>query len=344
MSDALVLTGAVVKGAFAAGALAVLSKPTVKAQLGVDVTRIVGASSGAINGAYYAAAIRSGTEAEAGNRLAELWIDHATVRDAVEVNLHDLVTEQGISDAGKLVALMRRYLRPSPTVRPIDLCVVVTNADGEEVDLGGRPATTFEHTFELKADDFATEGAIERVYAAVAASAALPFLYAPVSLRLGGRAIQGLDGGLVNDAPLGLGLSGAHDISRVFVVVPFPRVQSERADLHGRALASHIFDMLVQERLFRDLDAVARANRLLEQLPTLIRDPAQLAAVQASLGWAGRRPVRVVEIRPPAALPGDTFSGFWSRELREEYVREGVAAAEGVVAEWTSGPAPSSSG
>jgi predicted acylesterase/phospholipase RssA len=344
MSDALVLTGAVVKGAFAAGALAVLSKPSVKNQLGIDVTRIVAASSGAINGAYYAAAIRSGTEADAGSRLAQLWIDHATVRDAVEVNIHDLVTEQGISDAGKLVGLMRRYVRPSPTARPIDLCVVVTNADGERVDLGGRPATTFEHIFELTADDFATEGALEQVYAAVAASAALPFLYAPVPLRLGGRAIQGLDGGLVNDAPLGLALSGAHPISRVFVIVPIPRVQSEPADLHGRALASHLFDMLVHERLFRDLDEVARANRLLEQLPSLVRDPAEVEAVRAALGWAGRRPVSVVEIRPPAALPGDGFSGFWSRELREEYVRAGVAAAEAVVAEWTSAPAPSSSG
>ena len=71
MSDALVLAGGVAKGAFSAGALSVLSDPETKARLGLDVSRIVGASSGALNGVFYAAAIRSGNEAFAGQRLAQ---------------------------------------------------------------------------------------------------------------------------------------------------------------------------------------------------------------------------------------------------------------------------------
>jgi predicted acylesterase/phospholipase RssA len=51
MSDALVLAGGVAKGAFTAGALAVLSDPGTKAAIGLDVARIVGASSGALNAA-----------------------------------------------------------------------------------------------------------------------------------------------------------------------------------------------------------------------------------------------------------------------------------------------------
>ena len=44
MSDALVLAGGFVKGAFAAGALSVLSDPAVSRRLGLDITRIVCAS------------------------------------------------------------------------------------------------------------------------------------------------------------------------------------------------------------------------------------------------------------------------------------------------------------
>src|SRR5579884_2231724 len=111
MSDALVLLGAVAKGAFSAGALAVLSDPALKAEWGIDFTRVVAASSGALNGVYYADAIRTGAEAGAGARLSELWLEHATVRGAVELNLHDVVSERGISDAGKILALLRRYVK-----------------------------------------------------------------------------------------------------------------------------------------------------------------------------------------------------------------------------------------
>src|SRR5579883_2149198 len=102
MSDALVLAGAVVKGAFSAGALSVLSDPDTKARYGIDFTRIVGASSGALNGAYYAAAIRDGSEALAGQRLAQLWVDDATLRGAFDFNLHDLVRGLGLSSMDKL--------------------------------------------------------------------------------------------------------------------------------------------------------------------------------------------------------------------------------------------------
>ena len=244
-----------------------------------------------------------------------------------------MIAEEGVSDSDKLVAMMRRYLRPCPTVREIQLRLIVTNADGDPAAIDGSPATTFEHVVDLRGDDFATEESIEHVYLSVAASAALPLLFAPVSLRVGPRAIRAFDGGLLNDAPVGLALSDAPEISRVFIVVPFPRVAIERPKLRGRALASHVFDMLVLERLFRDLRSVVRTNGLLLQLQALIPDAAQRAAVLEALGWAERRPVEIVEIRPATALPGDAFSGFWSRDLRERYVRAGVEAAERVLSD-----------
>ncbi len=340
MSDALVLAGGGAKGAFAAGALSVLSNPDTKVRLGLDVTRIVGASSGALNGVFYAAAIRSGNEALAGQRLAQVWLDDATIGGAFDFSLRDLLGEVGLSTTAKLVAILRRNVPPSPgAIQPIALRLVVTNADGEPVAMDdGGTATTFEHVVDLSGPDFDTPEALERVFVAAAASAALPGAFAPVPLDVGGRTVRGFDGGIVDDTPLGHALTGAPDITRVFVVVPSPRVRTEPPDLHGLALASHVFDILVDERLVRDLRAVARVNRVLTRLPSLVADPAERAAVVEALGWTGRQPVQIVEIRPEAELSGDGFSGFTSLALRQQYVQAGTEAARRVVAALGNAP------
>jgi predicted acylesterase/phospholipase RssA len=330
MSDALVLAGGVAKGAFTAGALSVLSDPATKAHLGLDVARIVGASSGALNGVFYAAAIRSGTEAFAGQRLAQVWLDDATLRGAFDLSLRDLLGGTGLSTDSKLLALLRGHVLPSPGgLQPIELRLVITNADGEPMTLDdGTVATTFEHVVDLTGPDFDTAEGLERVFVAAAASAALPGAYAPVPIEVGGRTFRGLDGGIVDDTPLGHAIAGAPEITRVFVLVPSPRIRTEPADLQGLALASHVFDILIEERLVRDLGHVARVNRVLATLPSMVADPAERAAVLGALGWAGRRPVEIVEIRPDVELPGDGFSGFTSLPLRQQYVQAGIEAAQ----------------
>jgi len=340
MSDALVLAGGVAKGAFTAGALSVLSDPETKARLGLDVTRIVGASSGALNGVFYAAAIRGGTEAFAGQRLEQIWLDDATIGGAFDFSLRDVLGGVGLSTDDKLLALLRRHIQPGQGPRfPVGLRLVVTNADGEAVAMeDGSTATTFEHVVDLAGPDFDTAEALERVFVAAAASAALPGAYAPVPFEVAGGTVRGLDGGLVDDTPLGHALEGAPEITRVFVLVPSPRVLTPPADLHGLALASHVFDILVEERLVRDLRHVARVNRVLAQLPSLVADPAERAALLDALGWTGRRPVQIVEIRPDAALPGDGFSGFTSLPLRQQYVQAGGEAATRVLAALGSAP------
>jgi predicted acylesterase/phospholipase RssA len=332
MSDALVLAGAVAKGAFTAGALAVLSDPQTKARLSLDFTRIAAASSGALNAVYYAAAIRGGTEAFAGQRLTQLWLDDGTLGGAFDFSLHDILGGLGLSTDNKLLALLRRQITPTEGRQPIDLRIVVTNADGELVSIDGAPATTYEHVVDLAGADFDTTEALERVFVAVAASAALPGVYAPVSIELGGRTVRGLDGGLVDDAPLGHALENALSIARAFVVVPYPRVRTEAPVVHGMGLASHVLDMVLQERLVRDLRRVARVNEVLARLPSLVADAAERAALLEALGWAGRRPVQVVEIRPDQDLPGNSFSGFASLELRRQYVQAGVDAAQRALA------------
>jgi len=321
-----------VKGAFSAGALSVLSEPENMARYAIDFRRIVGASSGALNGVYYAAAIRDGTEASAGPQLAQLWLDDATIRGAFDFSLHDLVVGLGVSSSEKVLSLLREQIQPATGRRPIELRIIVTNASGETIDVAGSPATTFEHIVDGADADFDTTESLERIFTAVAASAALPGVYAPVPMDLDGRTVQGFDGGIVDDAPLGHALDGAPDIERVFVCAPFPRVRTEPANLHGLALAGHIFDLLVQERLIRDLQRVADANRVLDQLPSLVASAEERARLLAALGWAGRRAVQLVEIRPDADLPGNAFAGFTSLELRRQYVQAGVEAAQRALA------------
>lgn len=327
MSDALVLAGAVAKGAFTAGVLSVLSEPETKVRFGVNITRIVGSSSGALNGVYYAAAIRAGAEAFAGQRLAQLWLDDATIRGAFDFSVRDLVSGLGLSSDKRVLELLRAHIRPNRGRHPIELRVVVTNATGTPIPVDGGLATTFEHVVDVAGSDFDTDDALERVFVAVAASVALPGVYAPVPIELAGRRVQGVDGGIVDDAPLGHALHGAPDVERIFVCVPFPRIRTEPQDLHGLSLAWHVFDLLVQERLIRDLQRVWRSNRILAQLPSLVASPDERAALLEALGWTGRRPIQIVEVRPESDLPGNVFSGFTSLELRQRYVQAGVEAA-----------------
>jgi predicted acylesterase/phospholipase RssA len=335
MSDAIVLAGAAVKGAFAAGALSVLSQPETRARIGLDVRRIVGASSGALNGAYYAAAIRAGAEEGVGDRLVRLWLEDATLAGSFDVSLGDLVAGLGLSSEDKILALQRAQIRPwsGGAGRPVDLRVVVTNLDGEPASIDGTPATTYEHLFVAADADFDASASLERLFTAVAASAAVPGAFAPVRMaRADGRTFSAQDGGIVNDTPLGHALAPDLPIDRVFVIVPFPRVRDDVADLRGLSMAWHLLDVLVDERLYRDLRHAARVNHALDGLADAVPDAAQRASVLGALGWTGRRVARIVEIRPATSLSGNAFSGFVSRDLRERYVQAGVDAARAALA------------
>src|SRR5262249_25624102 len=87
---ALVLAGAVAKGAFEAGALTVLAERDVR------VVRIVAASSGAMNGAAYAAAVRGRRERDGAAEIAEFWRERARWGDFLHLDWSDLVRARGV--------------------------------------------------------------------------------------------------------------------------------------------------------------------------------------------------------------------------------------------------------
>src|SRR5262245_53097162 len=114
---ALVLAGAVAKGAYEAGALKII------AERGIPVRRIVAASSGALNGVAYSAGVRARRELQAARELVELWRHRSRWYNIFNLNLGDLFGGTGISDQRRLLTILRDSIQPSgiSDPAPIDL-------------------------------------------------------------------------------------------------------------------------------------------------------------------------------------------------------------------------------
>ena len=327
MTDALILAGAVSQGAFTAGALAELLAPETQERLGLDVRRVVAASSGAVNGAFLSSHLHAGTEAAGIPLLEELWIELGDFRGVFDVSLRALGHARGISTSAKVRALLEKFIPPRQGSRPIELDVVVTNLDGEVDIVGSELATTFERCLHFSGSDFASDDGLVKVFDAVVASAAFPVVFEPVTMTIGARTVRCVDGGTCNNTPIKYALGGAADIDRIFIIAPFPSVQRVGSDLEGVALLSQLGDALVQERLYRDLREAYEVNRALRALERALPLSSLRERALAALGWSGRRVLDIVEIRPRETLEGDAFAGFFSQRLREDYVRAGHDAA-----------------
>lgn len=328
---AVVLAGAVAKGAFEAGVLHALVRANVK------IVRIVAASSGALNGTMLAASVRA-RELEAGtDKLIELWRDHAGWTDVFSPKLRLLRTVQGVSDNRKVLELLRAQIPPIPVGEDINLRLLTAPLGGITGTIGDHEATTYEAVRDFTGSDFATAEALEQVFAAATASSAFPLVFAPVTIDGLGPCV---DGGAVNNAPVARALEGPLGTEIDLIVVIATSVElvtNPPPELHGLALASHLGSMLIGERLYRDLRDTEAANASLARLSALVEggviDQVQLDQVLTALDWAGRRPVKVVQIRPVEDLPGSSFSGFFDPALRAQYVAAGEQRARDVLAE-----------
>jgi NTE family protein len=320
---AVIFAGGVAKGAFGAGAIEVLTAR------GIRFDRIVGASSGALNAILMAAAVRRGCVQLAAERLVELWLDQAHWTRFLDPSARTIFGARGISDSDRLVELMRAQIAalPAGASGEVQLRLIVTAIDGVAVTTVEGPATTFEDVRRFESSDFDTDDHLEAVIRAAAASAAFPGLFAPVALPPHGPAV---DGGLVSNAPIKEAVSEG-DIDRVFVIIPYPGLDEQTHVYKGTELAGRLVEILIQERLFRDLREAAERNQSLAALTALVDEgrlnSEQLQAVLVSIGWQRARPLEVIPIRPPHPLDGGTFSGFLDRSLRTSYVEQGRAAA-----------------
>jgi NTE family protein len=321
---AVILAGAVARGAFEAGALQVLAKHDV------DIVRIVAASSGALNATVLARGVCAGDVAGATSKLVDLWKTEATLASAFDVNLADVVRLEGISDSARLLGLLESNVAPCESPRPVQLKVVVASLRGLQGNIGGQPATTHELLMSFDERDFANRAGLARVFTAVTASAAFPFAFAPVDL--GAEYGPCIDGGAVNNTPLKYALGD--DLTTVVVIVSTPQNVSLPTGRGGLDLLGDFADILVNERLYRDLREAEDVNQILQNLDDLQLAPDDLRRVKQAMGWTGKRPCRIVIIRPADVLPGNLFSGFVSSSLRQKYVALGQEAATRALSSW----------
>jgi predicted acylesterase/phospholipase RssA len=211
-------------------------------------------------------------------------------------------------------------------LNPVRLRIVVAALRGIVRPIDERPATTFEGVLTFADGDFDTDDARERIYSAAAASAAFPLLFHPVDVPGVGPCY---DGGAVNNTPIQLATQDGLD--KVVVISPYPAVFRATPELRGVELVSRLIDILIQERVYRDLKMAHGINDEIARLRALVAegtlDAGQLAAVLRALD---AKPIEIVTVRPEAELPGNAFAGFLRRDLREEYIAAGQAAARAV--------------
>jgi NTE family protein len=323
MTTALVLAGAVAKGAFEAGVLSVL------VERGVAIDAIVATSAGALNAAVFATGVRFGNTRLATEVLATLWADKAEWRHVVSPTWRGLLHCQGLSTSAALERVlgegMERVASAAPDLkRAISLQLVTTTLRGKLHQSKGVRTTTFEHVIKLADADFDSSAGRSRVAHAAAASGAFPLLYVPVDVAGVGPCV---DGGTVNNTPISWAIEAGAD--RVVVVTGNP-LELPAEPLAGATLFGKEVDIAINERLFRDLMQARRVNKKLEAVDQALAHLAEgerasaRAAVRAALGWA---PLEIIEIRPAEALPGDAFSGLRDRSQRLAYLEAGRQAA-----------------
>jgi NTE family protein len=323
LRTALVLAGAVAKGAFEAGALEVLH------QKGLRFSRVVAASSGAINGAYWAAAVRAGREDQAANSLAALWREGGGI-GIFHLSVSGMIALRGVSTGDRIAALLEEAVSgwfPGAGHRA-ELRLVVTPLAGVNDQIAGKRATTYQKVLKFDDDAFDTLQSREQVFRAATASGAFPLAFDQVELPALGPCI---DGGTVNNTPIKEAITGG-EIDRVIVVTPHPLVTAvPRTREGGLALVGRLADILINERLFRDLSEAESVNEQLDRLEGLraagTLDEAQLEKVKQAIDLGEGRRIEIVQVRPEQELAGNPFSGFFSRDLRETYLEAGRAAA-----------------
>lgn len=327
MKTALVLAGAVAKGAFEAGVLSVL------AERGIAIDAIVATSAGALNAAVYATGVRFGNERLAADVLSALWSDKAEWRQVLSPSLKGIFGKRGLSTTKALQRIVSDGMdsvagAPSSGKQLVSLQLVTTTLRGKLHEPKGVPATTFEHVLKLTATDFDDAAGRIKVAHAAVASGAFPLLFVPVDVDGVGPCI---DGGAVNNTPISWAVDAGAE--RVIVVTGNP-LEIPPEPLAGAKLVGKQVDITINERLFRDLLQARRVNQklrdvdlALEQLPEPQRGTAR-AAVHGALGWS---PLLITEIRPDEPLEGDAFSGLSDRTQRLSYLEAGRQAARRVL-------------
>ena len=324
MTTALILAGAVAKGAFEAGVLSVIAKKELA------IASVVATSAGALNGTLYAAGLRFRRAALASAVLTDLWLDKANWARVLRPSLRGIFGGRGVSSASGLESILNDGLSRlvpgtlSELADPakVELTLVATTLNGAVRSSGSFQSTSFEHAVTFDGAAFDTQSGRARACQAALASAALPILFVPIDLPEVGPCI---DGGVVNNTPISHAIDAGVD--RVIVVTGNPLEARSRRHFRFLDLVGQAADIGVNERLFRDLLQARKVNEKLDKVSEALTsaDAPLREAVSAALAW---KKLEIIEIRPEVPLEGNAFAALGSRSLRSEYLELGVVAAE----------------
>ncbi len=330
---AIVVGGAVAKGAFAAGALAHVVDELQRA--GMPIRALVGTSSGALNATVMAAGVQAGDPTAAARILTRMWTEDAGLTHVASFDLGSTLLGRGVSRSTRIIGMLEEacstLVPPQGRPSPVALRIVVAPLAGVP-----GPRTSFEQVEAFGEGDFTSPEPRARMFRAAAASAAFPYAFEAVDLDGLGPCI---DGGVVNNTPIKHAIDAFPDVGRVYVIVADPpdmHVDPARAArLGGLSLGLRIIEMLIDQRLVRDLAEARAVNAWLEKLDDLERRAEMTVVARREIvralydrDPAAVRRLELVEIRPEKELPGNPFSGFISRQLRVAYLEAGRRAAE----------------
>jgi NTE family protein len=316
-STALVLSGAVAKGAFEAGVTRVL------ADRGIVPERFVGASAGALNATLLAGGAAAGNFGRAAQRLEELWREQASLWTFLSPKLN---VGLGLSSTRRVAALVERELEAlvaqtrDAAARRVTLTLVATSLPGA-VDPRSHQLT-HEDEYVFTQRDLTTERGRRRIAEVAAASAAFPFLFVPPRVP-DGR--QHVDGGVVNNTPIAYALDEQARKNTIIVVSAEPNAPRPPGTLRGLPLLVHLAEILINERIGRDLAVAASKNAQRQKLLEALRGKVDDA--EAIADRIGLRQLDVVPVRPTVPLPGGSFRGFFSKATRADHIERGKKAA-----------------
>jgi predicted acylesterase/phospholipase RssA len=300
----VIISGAASKGPYAAGALAALAKDPR-----FDLRCLVGASSGALNAAVFAAGLRVGAAQQAAELLCSLWRERATWKGIITHRRRVEIMASALSE-----------FQGKTKVRDVALSVVVTSLQGRhDPKFGYR---RYERAFEFGNDDFASDAGVARIAESCVLSATIPGVFPP-------RWFEGeqfWDGGLVNNTPIKLALKRDRLVDHLIIITP-DAATIGTSPFHRLSL-SRLMDILIEERLARDL---CEAKSFNEELSAMRRAGVNLESL--GLAW---RVLQFVELRPKTDLVGGLLQGFFSRRARDDYVRVGRETALRQLQEWSA--------
>jgi predicted acylesterase/phospholipase RssA len=322
---ALILPGAVAKGAYEAGVIQVIAEKNIAVQ------RIVGTSSGALNGIAYAFGIRTGREKEMAEKLTQLWIEDGGWGTSLSLSPWNFIRGKGLSDRQGLLKLIKKLIVPTKdsAKNDVQLRIIVSPLNGVAGKIGNSSATTYEKVLSFTGEDFDSKERLAHLFEVVMAACAFPGLFAPVEIKGLGPCV---DGGAVNNAPIGYALQEC-DVSEILMPVPFPELVPPAAPKHGLGFLNHLIEILINERLFRELKYANSVNEEVNALQKLFDDGTidskQFKIIKETLRI---RHVQITEIRPDVMLSGNPFSGFFSKADRAAMVDEGRKAALKILA------------